>query len=113
MKTSAKTRAIPAARQALIVQRVLVDGWQIRDVAAAYAVEERRVEAWVVAYRRHGMASLRQAPSRSLWGEMLRLKLHWPLTATFHRLCAGLRYLIKREPPARLAPLRRSREERP
>lgn len=113
MKTSAKTRMIRTAQQAQIIQRVLVDGWEIRAVAATYDVEERLVKTWVTAYRRHGMASLRRAPSRSLWGEILRLKIHSPLTTGFHRLLAGLRRLVKREPVAELSPLRRSRDERP
>ena len=54
-----KQREIPAARRGHIVQRVLVDGWSPARAAQAFAIEERRVAAWVADYRRRGMASLR------------------------------------------------------
>ena len=56
---SATGRAITAARRALIIQRVLVDGWSPAQVARSCGLEERQVARWVAAYRRRGMASLR------------------------------------------------------
>ena len=51
------------ATRALIVQRVLVDGWSAAEAAAVFRVEERQVARWVAAYRRRGMASLRRTPA--------------------------------------------------
>lgn len=48
-----------AAQRGLMVQRVLVDGWSAAAVAASHGVDERQVAALVAAYRRHGMAVLR------------------------------------------------------
>jgi len=68
-----KHRQIPAARRAQIIQRVLVDGWSPARAAEAFELKERWVADWVAAYRRRGMASLRDregAPERAyraLW----------------------------------------------
>ncbi len=79
-------KQITPAERGLIVQRVLVEGWSIGEAAAAFGHPEARVERWVVAYRRRGMAALRgdaidRAPSRWLW-------LPWIVSA---RLAAALR----------------------
>jgi hypothetical protein len=71
-----KARHITPAERGLVVQRVLVEGWSVAEAAAASRHPETRVERWVAAYRRRGMASLRndaidRAPSRWLW--LLRL----------------------------------------
>ena len=60
-KASLGPPAITVPRRALIIQRVLVDGWTSAEVAATFDVSERQVDAWVADYRRLGMASLRQA----------------------------------------------------
>ncbi|HEX3863004.1 MAG TPA: helix-turn-helix domain-containing protein [Stellaceae bacterium] len=62
-KGQIKTRDITAAQRGQIVQRVLVDGWSAAQAAATSGVSEREVARWVAAYRRYGMASLRN-PSR-------------------------------------------------
>lgn len=62
---AARRRRIAPARQGLIVQCVLVEGWSVAEAAAAFSVEERQVERWIAAFRRRGMASLREAPGRS------------------------------------------------
>ncbi len=54
-----RARDIAAVQRGQIIQRVLVDGWSPGQAAAAFGVEERRVARWISAYRRHGMASLR------------------------------------------------------
>ena len=113
MKRPGKTRTITAVQQGQIIQRVLVDGWSIADVAAAFDLEKRLVAAWVAAYRRHGMASLHRTPSRSLVAEIFRLRLTRPLVAGWRRVTGGLRRVFVPEPVARLSPLRRSQDDRP
>jgi hypothetical protein len=112
MKRSRKARTITAVQQGRIIQRVLVDGWSTAEAAAAFELEERLVAAWVADYRRHGMASLYRAPSRSLAGKILRLRPARPLAVLVRRAAAGLRRLLIRQPAARLSPLRRGRDDR-
>ena len=72
-RVSRQRRVVTPAQRGQIIQRVLVDGWTAKQAAAAAGVEERTVAAWVAAYRRDGMASLRRDPSHasalalSLW----------------------------------------------
>ncbi|MGE5269216.1 MAG: helix-turn-helix domain-containing protein [Thiohalocapsa sp.] len=67
---------LPAATRGRIVQRVLVDGWTPAQAAAAFGVGERSVVRWVAAYRRRGMASLRDAEADGgLSGCLRRLRL--------------------------------------
>jgi transposase-like protein len=112
MKTKAKARTITAVQQGQIIQRVLVEGWSIAEAAAAFALEERLVAAWVADYRRHGMASLHRAASRSLVAEIFWLKLERPLAAALRRMMGGLRRLFVREPAVRPSPLRLSQDDR-
>ena len=69
-------RLSPAQRGA-VVQRVQVDGWSVREAAAAFGLPERRLAGWVAAYRRHGMASLRDSAEikgpPGLWLGRLRI----------------------------------------
>ena len=58
-------QTIAAAQRGQIVQRVLVDGWSPAKTAASFEIDERWVKAWVTAYRRHGMASLRSDETAS------------------------------------------------
>lgn len=58
-KPRSKTRSVPAAQRGYIIQRVLVEGWTVRQAAESLGVTERRVNAWIADYRRNGMASLR------------------------------------------------------
>jgi hypothetical protein len=112
MKLSAKARAITTVEQAQIIQRVLVDRWSTAEAAAAFGLEKRLVAAWVADYRRHGMASLQRAPSRSLAAEIFRLRLAQPLAALWRRNAGGLRRLFVRKPAAEPAPLRRLQDDR-
>jgi transposase-like protein len=111
MKASKKARPISPVQKGQIIQRVLVDRWSIAAAAAAFDLEERRVAAWVADYRRHGMASLRNAPSRSLTAEIFRLKLTQPLTLAWRRLAGGVRRVF-REPATQPSPLRRLHDDR-
>jgi transposase-like protein len=112
MKAKAKARAITTVQQGQIIQRVLVEGWSTADAAAAFDVEERLAAAWVADYRRHGMASLHRAPSRSLLAEIFWLKLERPLAAVLRRMMGGLRRLFVCEPVVQPSPLRRSQDDR-
>jgi transposase len=82
---SADTHKFAPATRGQIVQRVLVDGWSTAQAAASFGIGERQVVRWVAAYRRHGMASLRDegtaehAPSR--WLRRLRIAIRRTLAA--------------------------------
>jgi transposase len=79
-RLAAETRNKAAATRGQAVQRVLVDGWDAAQVAAAFKVGEGDVLRWVAAYRRYGMASLRDdtasqpAPWRVLRQLLLALR---------------------------------------
>jgi hypothetical protein len=87
--------ALTIAQRGQIVQRVLVEGWTTADAAAVAGVPERLVAAWVADYRRHGMASLRHRPGKSVAAEIVQLRLLLPVClalrgiAAFFRLRAG------------------------
>ncbi|MBV8890013.1 MAG: helix-turn-helix domain-containing protein [Alphaproteobacteria bacterium] len=84
-----KPRALSVAQRGQVIQRVLVDGWSAAETAAAFRIEESRVEAWLADYRGKGMASLhrerarmrmpRRGPSR--WVHIARLWLDERLPA--------------------------------
>ena len=83
-KLRSKTRSVPAAQRGHIIQCVLVDGWTVRQAAEALGVAERRVNAWIADYRRHGMASLRDEEAyierlhRRIWRRCYAtLQRHW------------------------------------
>ena len=91
-----RSRAITTARRALIVQRVLVDGWSSAEAAAAVGVSERLVDVWVTDYRRHGMTSLRRPVGESLVGEFVQRTISQPVRALASRIASGLRWLFRR-----------------
>ena len=74
-KRSTEPVVLTPAQRGQIVQRVIVDGWTSAEAAAAVGVPERLVDAWVADYRRHGMASLRHVPRKTVAAEILRLWL--------------------------------------
>lgn len=86
-RSSKNTCEIAPARRGQIIQRVLVDGWSAAQAAAAFGVSERRVVRWVAAYRRLGMASLRDGTmaERAAGGRLLWLR------AWLARLTAAVR----------------------
>ena len=102
---------ITAPRRALIIQRVLVDGWTSAKVAAAFDVPERQVDAWVADYRRHGMASLRQGAGGPLTAKIMRLSVSRPVREAALRMAIGLRRLLAGEPPPQPLLPRRSKED--
>jgi transposase len=109
---SSGRHGITTARRGQIVQRVIVDGWTTARAAAAFDMPRRLVEIWVADYRRHGMASLRRVPRRTVAAEVIELRLLRPVAATLHRLSRALRRLFARR--RRVAPgsLRGSNDDR-
>lgn len=89
--STARRQPVSAAQRGQIVQRILIDNWTSAQAAAAFTVSQRLVEIWVADYRRHGMASLRHVPRRTVAAEIVHLRLLAPLEATLHRAAAGLR----------------------
>src|ERR1700730_12237224 len=102
------SHTITVPRRALIVQRVLVDGWTSAKVAATFGVLERQVDAWVADYRRHGMTSLRRAASETLPAKILPLTILRPVRKIAFRMARGFRRLFVPVPPCRPLALRRS-----
>jgi|SRR5271163_477584 len=105
-------RTMTAARRALIVQRVLVDGWTSAEVAAAFGVSERQVDVWVADFRRSGMTSLRRAPGKTFAVEILRLAIGRPIRGAARRITNSLRRLFVHERFPQPLPLRRLNDDR-
>ncbi len=101
-----------AAQRGQIVQRVMVEGWSQAATAAAFGVPERLVALWVADYRRHGMASLRRRPGKSVAVEIARIRLLLPARAGFRRLSNAFRRLVMRGGPGLPSPLHRSGDDR-
>jgi transposase-like protein len=106
IRVSSNIRNVTAARRGQIIQHVLVDGWTPEQVAAAYGIAERHVERWVAAYRRRGMASLRDDAAADGWPRRWLRRLR-ALTA---RISAAL-YGKFEVGPARTIVLRRGRDD--
>ena len=102
---------ITAPRRALIIQRVLVDGWTSAKVAAAFDVSERQVNAWVADYRRYGMASLRQSAGGPLTAKIIRLTVSRPVREAALRMAIALHRLLAGEPPPQPLLLRRAKDD--
>ena len=100
-----------APRRALIVQRVLVDGWTSAEAAAAFGVSERQVDVWVADFRRSGMTSLRRAPGKTFAVEILRLAIGRPIRGAARKITNSLRRLFAHERRPQPLPLRRSNDD--
>jgi leucine-zipper of insertion element IS481 len=100
------------ARRALLVQRVLVDGWTSAKAAATFGVSERLVNAWVADYRRHGMTSLRRPPRKTVAFEIVQLTIGRPIRGCARMVANRLRRLVVRDRPSQPLPLRRSNDDR-
>ena len=108
-----RRRTISVAQRGQIVQRVLVDGWTSGEVAAAFGVPRRIVDVWVTDFRRHGMASLRRDPGRSLAAEIIRFMVWRPVRAMWRKPLIGLRGSLAPEPLVQPLPLRQSNKDGP
>jgi transposase-like protein len=112
MKTSSvRAGALTTARRALIVQRVIVDGWSSAKVAATFGLSQRLIDIWVADYRRHGMASLRRPARESLAGEIVQLTVSQPVRGLASRIASGLRRFFGRDHFSETLSLRRSNDE--
>ncbi len=109
---STRPSALSAAQRGQIVQRVIVDGWTIADAAAAVAVPERLVAAWVADYRRHGMASLRHRPGKTVAAEYLHRRFLRPARLVFRGVATGMRSLFGSQRPVPPSQIRRSQDDR-
>ena len=107
--TELRRRAISVAQRGQIVQRVIVDGWTSGEVAAAFGVPRRLVEVWVSDFRRHGMASLRQEPGRTIASEIIRFTLWRPVRAMWRKVLGSL----APEPLVQPLPPRQSNKDGP
>jgi hypothetical protein len=110
--TSARYRTMTVARRALIVQRVLVDGWTSAEAASAFAVSERQVDVWVADFRRYGMTSLRRAPRKTLAAELVHLTIMRLVRGNASRIASGLRRLLLRKPLSQPLPPQRFNDDR-
>jgi leucine-zipper of insertion element IS481 len=105
-------RKMTVARRALIVQRVLVDGWASAEVAAAFGVSECQVDVWVADFRRSGMTSLRRAPRKTLTVEILRFGIGRPIRGAARVIANGFRRLFVHQRLPQPLPLRRLKDDR-
>jgi hypothetical protein len=111
--TALRHRTISVAQRGQIVQRVIVDGWTSIEVAAAFGVPRRIVEFWVTDFRRHGMASLRQDPGRTIASEMIRFTVWRLVRAMWRKLLIGFHGSLAPEPLCQPLPLRHSNNDGP
>ena len=107
--TELRPRTISVAQRGQIVQRVIVDGWTSTEAAAAFGVPRRIVEVWVADFRRHGMASLRQEPGRTIAAEMIRSTVWRPVRVMWRKFLGSL----APEPLVQALPLRHSNKDGP
>ena len=110
--TSAQRRTITVARRALIVQRILVDGWTSAEAAAAFGISEREVDLWVADFRRSGMTSLRRAPAKTLASHIVPLMISQPVRGIALRTASTLRRLLLREQRSEPLSLQRLNDDR-
>lgn len=112
MKNPAPAVARTPAQRGQIVQRVIVDGWTCAEAAAAAGIPEQLVDAWVAAFRRHGMGSLRHAGRQPGAGAILRLRLYRPPVSLWAALASRLGRWFLAERPTGPASLRHLRDDR-
>ena len=109
---SGQPRTMTVARRALIVQRVLVDGWTSAEAATVFGISERRVDIWVADFRRSGMTSLRRAPSKTLAAHIVPLTVLRPVRGLALRIASLFRRRLWRERLPEPMPLQRFYDDR-
>jgi transposase-like protein len=108
MKNPSSSRSnITIAQRAQIIQRVLVDGWTIAQVATSYGVPKRLVDSWVADFRKNGMSSLRHQPKQTIANKVAR-----SLRAALRRIAVGLRRSSAVEPIVQPLPMRQLNRDR-
>ena len=107
---SAQPRTMTVARRALIVQRVLVDGWTSAEAAAVFGISERRVDLWVADFRRSGMTSLRRTPGRT--AQIVPLTILRPVRGLALGIASLFRRPLWRERLPEPLPLQRFNDDR-
>jgi transposase-like protein len=112
-KAPPRRRTITPVQRGQIVQRVIVDGWTNDEVARAFGVPRRLVEAWVADYRRYGMASLRQDTGRTVFADLLQVAVWRRMRARLNKLFIGIFGSLEPEPPVQPWPLRHSNKDGP
>ena len=110
--TSVRPRSIPLARRALIVQRIIVDGWTSAETAAAFDVSERQVDISVVDFRRDGMRSLRRKPGKTFAADVIRLSIWRTVRGITSRIATTFRRPSRAERSFRPSPLQRLNDDR-
>ncbi|MBV8334208.1 MAG: helix-turn-helix domain-containing protein [Alphaproteobacteria bacterium] len=110
-RASVQPCTVTMARRALIVQRVLVDGWSTAEAASAFGVSKRLVDVWVANYRLHGMASLRRSSGETLASQIVQLTIWQPIRGLVGRGAAAIRRLFIRNRTPELLALHRPNEE--
>jgi hypothetical protein len=101
------SRSLSPAKRGQIIQRVLVDGWPPRRAGAPFGVTERQVIRWVAAYRRDGMASLRDgagAAGGKPWFERLVTRIGGALRGGLGIRGASARCVMLRQRAAEARP---------
>ncbi len=111
-KNPAEAAARTPAQRGQIVQRVIVDGWTCAEAAAAAGLPEQLVDAWVSAFRQHGMASLRHAARNPVAGAIVRLRLRRPTYPVWAALASGLGRWFWPKRSTAPASLRHSQDDR-
>jgi transposase-like protein len=96
------------AQRAQIIQRVLVDGWTIAEVATSYGVPKRLVDSWVADFRKSGMSSLRHQPGQTIATEIAR-----SLRTALRRISIGIRRSSTVAPVVEPLPMRQLNRDRP
>jgi len=109
---SSQPHTLTAVQRGVIVQRVLVDGWTVAAAAAAARLPEAVVAGWVADFRRHGMASLRHRPGKTVATDFVHWRILRPVRAASRGFVFSIRWLFALEPPVAPSPIRQSRDDR-
>src|SRR5689334_6760741 len=102
------SRSITPAQRGQAVQRILVEGWSTAEAALHLGVSEGLVDAWVVDFRRNGMASLRRERGGTLAAQIMHLAFSRPVQAMLEKISNRPCPSFPLEPLVQPLPVRRS-----